>query len=91
MNKRKMLIIKYIPAYFDKKARPSKIPSIIKLIKDGFFLICNKTINETIQKNNKTTSVETKKEDMLTAGITKKLNAENNAIFFFISNLRQKT
>ena len=82
---------KYMAAYLDRNAKPNTTPRIIKLIKEGSFLIRKNTIKEIIQKNNNTTSVEIKKEDTLTAGIIKKLNAQSSARGFSISNLLHKT
>ena len=59
---------KYIAAYFAKKDNPKKIPKRKKLIILGFFLTFIKNNNDKDQNKIKTTSVDIKKEDTLTAG-----------------------
>ena len=71
-------IKKYIAAYLDKNARPKKIPRIIKLNDDGLFLMFISISIDIVQKNNNKTSVDIKKEEKLTAGITKKVREQIN-------------
>ena len=60
---------KYIAAYFVKKEIPTKIPKIKKLIFRGFLIHFKKKIRLIDQKNIKNTSVDSRKEEKLTAGI----------------------
>ena len=66
------------------------IPSIKKLTTDGFFLMSIKTLIERTQNNNNRTSVDTKKDETLTAGMIKKLKAQINEMFFCKSSFLQK-
>ena len=90
-NRRTMREIKkYIAAYFAKNDNPNIIPKRKKFFKDGSCLISIKILIESIQKSNKITSVDIKKDETLTAGITKKLKAQINEIDFCKSSFLQK-
>ena len=51
-----------------KNDNPKKIPKRTKLMIAEFFLIFNKNNKDRDQKKTKTTSVDNKKDDTLTAG-----------------------
>ena len=62
-------IKKYTAAYLVKKEIPTKIPKIKKLIFIGVLIHFKKKIRLIDQKNIKNTSVDSRKEEKLTAGI----------------------
>ena len=61
--------MKYMAAYLTKNAKPRKIPNNKKFSLDGFFLIFKSTNKQIDQKKTNITSVESKKDETLTAGI----------------------
>ena len=62
-------IKKYTAAYLVKKEIPTKIPKIKKLIFRGFLIDFKKKSKLNDQKNIKKTSVDSIKDEKLTAGI----------------------
>ena len=70
--KNKMHIKKYIAAYLERNAKPTKIPNKIKFFKHGLFLILNICRRERDQKRINKISVDTIYEENVTAGIRKK-------------------
>ena len=81
---------KYIAAYFAKKASPTIIPHNTKFIIEGFFLILSNPTIDSVQNNNKKTSVDIKKEETLTAGIIKKLKEQIIESLLSKPSLRQR-
>ena len=71
--------IKYIAAYLAKKAKPINMPNKIKFNLLGFSLIINICNKLKDQKKMRIISVETKKDEKVTAGIKKKVIAVKKA------------
>tara|TARA_Y100000992_G_C20950670_1_gene343417 strand:- start:38 stop:268 length:231 start_codon:yes stop_codon:yes gene_type:complete len=64
----------------DRNARPNIIPSKIKLIILGSFLILINSFNESTQNNNKNISVLKINDEKLTAGIEININPQNKEL-----------
>ena len=79
INNNIKLIIKYIAAYFAKKAKPSNNPRITKFKNIGFSFIFKTWTNAAVHKNINRISVLSKKEDKLTEGNKKKVKAQQRA------------
>ena len=87
-NKKNIDIKIYAPAYLDKKAKPTNIPNKTKFILRQSFLICKIIRIDKDQKKTNITSVETIKEETVTAGIKKKvkdvIDAKVKLLFRFL-------
>ena len=83
-NNKTRQIKKYTAAYLAIKAKPIKIPNIIKLIILGFSLIIKTIIIAKDQNSISKISVETKKEETETAGIKKNVTAVKKARFLLL-------
>ena len=67
-------------AYLDKNAKPMKIPNKIKFFVLAFFSIFTNSFNESVQNSNKNISVLITNEEKVTAGINKKINAQEKEL-----------
>ena len=82
-----------MPAYLAKKAKPTNTPNKTKFKAFGLSLIINICNKAKDQNNTSIISVETKKEETVTAGIRKKDVAVKSAMlkllynFFEIKNI----
>tara|TARA_B100001287_G_C22646388_1_gene512918 strand:+ start:781 stop:1185 length:405 start_codon:yes stop_codon:yes gene_type:complete len=75
--------IKYTAAYFDKKAKPSIIPSKIKFILFGRFVILYNSFSDRVQNKTKKISVLKKNDEKETTGINRNNKIQLRASFFF--------
>ena len=78
----KKLNKKYMAAYLAKKANPRNTPNNKKFFNDPTDLILKRVIIDKTQNSNNSRSVDIKKDEMLAAGIDKKLTEQITELFF---------
>tara|TARA_B100001250_G_C19042634_1_gene462275 strand:- start:111 stop:479 length:369 start_codon:yes stop_codon:yes gene_type:complete len=89
-NKTTKHIKKYTAAYLAKKAKPKQNPSKRKYKFLGLFLIFKSRFSKMVHKSKRITSVEIINEERLTAGIIKKIIAQEKESTFSNPSFSQR-